>query len=205
MLEEVFALPMVVRLARNKGDTQVASRVCSIIRRYAEYTWTDGVHRLLRWIAQSHADPAPGHFPLEPRAQGSRSSENLENNALNVTRGNAGYAIQALLFAHPDLMQQLVPAVEALVRDPHPAVRVASLAACLPMINVDADRAVELFLEAAKGSEAILGTRAARRFLNYTHRTHLTQLLQTIDRMTASQLQNVATMGATFVAGQPSW
>ena len=75
-----------------------------------------------------------------------------------------------------------------------------AVAACLPVINIDRDLAVDCFLEAIKGPEAVLATDAVERFMRYTYRTHLVRLLPTIDRMTVSGTAEVAKMGARFAS-----
>ena len=119
-----------------------------------------------------------------------------------MTRGRAAYAIRSLLFEHPEFFAELRPAIESLILDPHPAVRVAALGACLPVINIAEakDQAVAWFLEASAGPDQLLATREAAQFLRYTYRTHLSQLLPTLDRMVSSPDHGVATAGATWVA-----
>jgi len=200
VLEEVLQIPAAVALAREEDDTEVAGALCGILERYAEYPWSEQALDLLVWIAQNHRDPSSQTERLEISGAKMSLSWTLMQRALNVTRGKAGYAIRALLFKHPEFFQQLHPAVESLAVDDHPAVRVTAVAACLPVINIDRDLAVDCFLEAIKGPEAVLATDAVERFMRYTYRTHLVRLLPTIDRMTVSGTAEVAKMGARFAS-----
>jgi hypothetical protein len=201
LLERVLLLPAVVDLAKSEGDTRIAGDICSIVRRYAEHPWSDSALQLVVWIAKHHRDPGEGYFPVGREGDDSETFDFLESNALNVTRGSAGFTVRAVLFKHPSLFETLRPSIESLIRDPHPAVRVAALAACLPVINIDRDLAVKFFLEAVEGQQdALLATREAREFLRYTYRTHLSQILPSITRMVASDHPKVSTAGAVLVA-----
>ncbi|MCP4548600.1 MAG: toll/interleukin-1 receptor domain-containing protein [bacterium] len=200
LLEEVLSLPIVQNLARNEEDTQVGENLCDFLQRYTKYPWTDSALDFVVWAARHHPDPSPDHYPVGSVGHDSDHLNHLEINALNVTRGRAGYAIQSLLFEHPEFFAKLWPAIESLVRDPHPAVRVAALGTCLPVINIDKDQAVARFLEAAEGPDQLLATREAGEFLRYSYRTHLSRLLPTLDRMVASTVHGVATAGAKWMA-----
>ena len=199
ILEGVLALPTVQALSQAE-DLGAARDVCHILERYSEYAWSASVIELLIWIAQNHSDPKGDFYPIGSSSEDSEHFDRLENNALNVTRGVAGFAIRNLLFKQPMLFESLRPALESLVRDEHPAVRVAAIAACLPVINTDRNLAVEWFLEACEGPDAILATREAMDFLRYTYRTHLDRLRPLIERMVASPVPRVATAGAFQVA-----
>ncbi|HKI04277.1 MAG TPA: toll/interleukin-1 receptor domain-containing protein [Thermoanaerobaculia bacterium] len=199
VLEKILALPAVQALAHSE-DKGVASHVCRILQRYSEYPWSERALELLVWIARHHSDPEKDAYPGGSPGEDSEHFDKLENNALNVTRGAAGFAIHNLLFAQPALFARLQPALESLIQNEHPAVRVAALAACLPVINIHRDWAVELFLQGCEGPDAILATRGATEFLRYTYRAKLVRLRPLIERMVASSLPRVATAGAFQVA-----
>ncbi len=201
LLERVLALPIVQSLARRVDDTRVSADLCNLLHRYAEYPWSDAAVGFLAWVAQYHQHPRSGYFPVGSLHDDIEGFDHLESNALNVTRGSAGFTIRNLLFLHPQFFAKLQPAVEHLVQDPHPAVRVAAVAACLPAINFNKDQAVEYFLKAVEAPpDQILTTQAAGAFLRYSYQTHLDALLPVLDRMVASRFPEVATAGAKWVA-----
>ncbi|MCP3964511.1 MAG: TIR domain-containing protein [bacterium] len=200
LLEDILAVPVVQALAQNEQDTQVGENLCDFLQRYPKYPWSDAALDFVVWVAQHHPHPSPDYYPVGSVGQDSDDFNHLENNALNVTRGRAAYAIRSLLFQHPEFFAKLRPAIESLIRDSHPAVNVAALGACLPVINIDKDQAVVWFLEASAGPDEVLATRDAGAFLRYCYRTHLSRLLPTLDRMVASSARGVAIAGARCVA-----
>ena len=160
-LEGILQLSAIQELVCS-DDSEAAKNFCDIVGRYAQYPWSESAIQRLVWIAQHHNDPKHGYYPVGSFDPDSGDLKELESNALNVTRGRAGLALHKLLFAQPNLFAILKPALKSLVQDEHPAVRVSALTACLPVINIDRDLAVEWFLLACAGPDAIVGTREAR-------------------------------------------
>ena len=199
VLEEVLALPTVQELARGH-ELEMARNLCRILERYPEHPWSEGALDLLIWVAQHHRDPEPGVYPVGSTQEDSAGFDRLEANALNVTRGTAGFAIRSLLFQQPATFSRLRPAIESLVRDEHPAVRVAALAACLPVVKIDRPLAVDWYLQAGEGPDSILATREAADIFRHMYRTHLDRLRPLIERMIASPQPRAATAGAVQAA-----
>lgn len=193
LLEKVLTLPLVQRLIRDPAHNHTAMVFCHVIEDYPEYPWSESVLDLLIWIAREHSDPVARYFPMG-------SMDTLESNALNVTRARAGYAIRALPFKRPGLLTRLMPAIESLILDPHPAVRTTAAGVCLGMFELDGNQAVDFFLESVRGREELLMTREAKRFFLVSRPTHLQRLLETLEGMCASEDSKVATAGAVQIA-----
>ncbi len=122
-------------------DHSTALNFCWLIRECPDENWLDKAIDRLRDYAKSHPDPKSGKLNMYPSSEGDDASKTsvhtLLDNALNCVRGVARLAIGALLWEHPDWLERLHPGIEHLVRDPHPAVRVAAIEACLPVININ--------------------------------------------------------------------
>jgi hypothetical protein len=71
----------------------------------------------------------------------------LEENAINCVRSLAAITIGSILDDHPDLFPRVRSALERLLHDPHPAVRMAMVGVCLPLWRIDRSLAVEWFVE----------------------------------------------------------
>lgn len=193
-LEEVLALPLTLEVVFDGRDSYTATVVARIVKRYSELAWSEKTLGLLVELAENHPDPvATEGGDLDVAAP--------ENTALNSVRGAAAYAMQSLLFAEGDRYSTLAPALESLVKDCHPAVRVAAVSALLPLLNADRDTAVALFLEAcSEPGHIVAGSDPAYRFLNYAHHTHLQRLLGLLDSMLKSDSQRVRRRAAWVVA-----
>jgi hypothetical protein len=192
-LEALLALPVV------RGN-ECAMDYCGVVQAHRDYPWTDAVLLHVVAIAREHADPRPGHFGVVmERSDDDEEDEHLSTNALNCTRGSAGYTIRDLLFEQPEKLRVLRTAVESLVGDPHPAVRVAAVAACLPVLNIDRQQAISWFLAACELDERILATGEVKDFLRYTFVHDSGRLRPLIERMANSERVQVGRAGAFWV------
>ena len=180
-------------------EAEQARSYCSLIAGHADADWSRGVLcRIIRY-ATEHPDPAPDEFHVYHVREDGEQVPDIGMSAINCVRGAAAWAIHKLLFEHPDLFELLRPAVEKLVDDPSPAVRVASVIACLPILNIDRDRAVELFLRACKmPDDRILATPYPGQFIAYTSIQHFARLGPLFDRMAHSPIPDVASAGASW-------
>jgi hypothetical protein len=76
---------------------------------------------------------------------------------------------------------------------------VAATRACLPVLNIDREAAVELFLSAVGDPEQILATRPVNQFIRYALWSHFRRLEPLLTRMAGSSLPAVAAPGAGWV------
>jgi hypothetical protein len=192
-IEAFLALPAV------RGD-DFAMGFCNVVQAQSDYPWTDEVLLHIVEIARQHPDPRPGYFGVSTEgSDGNAEDDHLSTNALNCTRGSAGYAIRRLLFEQPEKLCVLRPALEFLVADPHPAVRVAAVAACLPVLKIERQQAISWFLAACEPDERVLATGEAKDFLQYAFLHDLGRLRSLIERMIDSDRVQVAREGAFWV------
>ena len=111
-------------------------------------------------------------------------------------------AFGQLLWSHTDWMGKFMSGIEALVNDPHPAVRMASIEALLPMLNIDEDQAVKWFCNACAGDLRVAASRRAVEFFNYTVQSHFEQIGPIIQKMVHSSIDDVAREGAMEVTAR---
>ena len=98
----------------------------------------------------------------------------LYQNTINCVRGVAAEAIGQLSRTTKNCLEKLRPAIESLVNDPHPAVRMASIEALLPLLNIDKDLAVSWFSKACSEDLRVAASPLAVAFFNHTITSHLT-------------------------------
>ena len=126
----------------------------------------------------------------------------LFQNTINCVRGVAARAIGSLLWAWSGHLEQVRPGIEALVQDPHPAVRMAALEAIEPVLNIDRDLAVQWFCKACWDDPKVSASPKALRFFNYIIPSHIEQVAPVIQKMVASPLGEVALEGARQVTAR---
>ncbi len=193
-MEGVLLLPAV------RKNPEYARDFCWVLAHHPQQPWSEEVFRQLTQIACHHPDPAEGYFDVKIHGVEDGSAKSLEDNVLNCTRGAAGYATMELLFKHPERLAELCSAMDSLVTDRHPAVRLAGVLACLPVLNIDRDQAVTWFLAACEDDDRLLGCGYVDRFLCNTVPRGLTRLEPLVTRMVASEVADVARAGARRVA-----
>ena len=130
------------------ADPQCASDLCWEVSHRPAAGWSDGMLREVVRVATDHADPPP-LATTDGEDEADTGAWDLSNRALNCARGVAAHAVGSLLFDRPDRLPLLEPAIDSLVADAHPVVRVGALGVAPPMLNVDRRRAVDLFLAAS--------------------------------------------------------
>jgi hypothetical protein len=176
-----------------RADTRIGYTLCWLMRQRPQALSTPPCLETLRRYTTDHPDPTPGWSITADEVP------DHETTAINCTRGVALGAVAQLLFARPDLLGEFVPALRRAAADDHPAVRVATVEACLAALNTDRDLAVELFLSACEGPDEQLGTRRVGEFLRHSLRSHHRHLEPLLRRMAESLAPDVATFGAAWL------
>lgn len=187
------------------GDEQsVAHSFCSLIRARSDEMWSGGTLNRLLDYAMNHPDPQEGSLNVYRVDQTEKewTVDDLHQNAINCVRGAAGSALGQLLWAHPDWLSKLKPGIEHLVNDSHPAVRAAALEACLPLLNLNKDLAIDLFLQACKDDIRVAACRYAVHYFNSGMQNHPDRLGTVIRQMFNSEIDEVATEGAKEVCAR---
>jgi hypothetical protein len=124
----------------------------------------------------------------------------LFTSSINCVRGIAAKAIESVLFRQRDKLEFFRPAIDALVNDPHPAVRIAAIGIALPIWNIDREEALKTFVTACSHqNDAVLSSPDINHFFSYTIRKHAEQLCSLVHRMMESSTREVAKSGAGWV------
>jgi hypothetical protein len=184
----------------SSGDNRsVAYNFCWLVRERPAENWSDNaISRLLDYVI-NHPDPEAGKLNVysgRSSDEATTTIETLVTNAINCVRGVAALAIGALLREHPDWLGKLKPGLEHLVNDPHPAVRIAALEACMPLRNTDKDLAVSLFLQACKDDLRVSACRYAVYYFNSCIPSHADVLSPVVLQMFGSDIPEIAEEGA---------
>ena len=187
-------------------DETYAITFCRLLRDRAEERWPDAALRQLTDYACNHPDPENGKLCIGNDSGNFDSDQatvdNLENNAMNCVRGCAALAIGEQLWNHSDLLDQFRPTITQLCGDPHPAVRVAVIRACLPILNLDKDFAIECLCKASADDLRVAASREAVYFFNTGMQSHQERLMPIVTRMLAAPQADVAEEGAEEVAAR---
>lgn len=184
-------------------DRETAISFCRLILARAEENWSDETLTRLIHYAKNHPDLEQGKLNVHcNQADKDASVDTLYQNSINCVRGVAAEAIARLLWEHSEWLEKLRPAIESLVQDKHPAVRMAAIEIFLPLINLDKNQAVEWFCLACSDDLRVAASPRAREFINYTIKSHFDKIGPLVKKMMSSSLPDVAKEGATEVAAR---
>jgi len=188
---------------QTSDDRETARAFCRLIYNRSEEKWSDAaLSRLVRY-AQSHPDPQPDKLNVECLTSAEVASiDSLFQNTINCVRGVAARGIQQLLWDRPELYEKLRSGIESLLKDPHPAVRMAAAQMLIPVLNIDKDQAVIWYVMACEGDLRVAASPRGVEFYNYTIPTHLEQIGPLIKKMVFSSLDEVARVGAQQVTAR---
>ncbi len=184
-------------------DRETAMSFCRLIAERADENWSDKTITRLVHYARNHPDLEAGKLNLHcDKSCDEATVEILFQNTINCVRGVAAGAIGQLLWERKDLLEHVKAGIESLVRDPHPAVRMAAIEAIEPVLNIDKDLAVHWFCEICQDDLRVAASPRALRFFNYTVPSHIDKVGPIIQRMAFSSFEDVAREGARQVTAR---
>jgi hypothetical protein len=192
-------LTQLVRASR-RAD-RLDGRPCGMaIARAVEQHASEEIPRELVEMVGRYAldDPDPATETWEERSTSGQQFYlgDVYTAGINSTRGAAAEAIAAILFSGGEHLPTLKSVLERLVEDSSISVRACAAKCLLALLNHDRGLAVDLFLRLADAREELLGTPYIERFLKYAVLTDFARVKSVIERMLASDIEDVARAGA---------
>jgi hypothetical protein len=173
------------------NERYIAWAVCQLVRIRSSEAWSDWVINLLRGYAEYQLEPSD--LPAFEATQGEDFGLILQNSV----RGAAAEALMKLLFEKPDLTESFLPMIEKLASDSNPVMRGAAQRLCLPLLNVDRTRAVQLFLQSCDHlDDRVLASDYTNHVLSYIWEEHPNDLAPLLDKMIDSDNEKAAERGA---------
>lgn len=182
---------------------EAAMSFCRLIANRADENWSDNTIARLVNYACNHPDLRNGELNVYcDKSCEEATVEVLFQNTFNCVRGVAAGAIGDLLWEDKDRLDKVRTGIESLICDPHPVVRMASIKAIEPVLNIDRDLAVRWFCEACKDDLRVAASPLALRFFYYTVLNHFDRVGPIIQQMVDSPLDEVAQRGASQVTAR---
>lgn len=184
-------------------DRPCGDSICRLIARIADRPLPPELLDTVSWHAVEDSDPKPGEWKIRGQDDDDddfREPSRIFTEGINTARGSAARIMAHLIFSDRARGAYFLPALRRMVQDPSTAVRSCVATTLLAMLAVDRDVAVSLFVnDLCDTDEELLGTPDIYEFLRYASKTHLEDVLGTIERMTSFQKPRVARMGAQLV------
>ncbi|QDU28511.1 hypothetical protein ETAA8_36130 [Anatilimnocola aggregata] len=195
-IDEVLCRPL------DLSHEWLAKQFCCLVMQRGDLTITPKIIEDL-YRCCIHPDPPENQLHINCNVPASKCSvDDLHTNALNCVRGCAALAIAAILYDHPHHLESFRLAIEKLLCDPHPAVRVAAVGICLPIWNVSRPLAIDWFRKAVQGDSRVAACREALRLYNFAFPEFADALVPVIREMVQSEIADVAENGAEQLAAR---
>jgi hypothetical protein len=192
-------------LARFCGhdDRETATRFCRLLENRADEPWSATTITRLANYASSHPDPTAGRLNVDSNKSAEEVSvERLYQNTINCVRGVAAHALAAWMRNQSNPVPLIKTAIDSLLSDPHPAVRVAAIEVCIARLGVDNDQAVKWFLEAVNDDLRVAASPRASIVFNYAAHSHHSELAPLVRGMLASEHNDVVQQAASEITAR---
>lgn len=184
-------------------DINVIRSFCSLVQDRPNELWSGETFKKIIDYSISYPDPVTGRPNiLRDTTSDEVSVKILYQNTMNCVRGLAAKAIEALLWERPELLFKFQQAINHLVEDVNPAVRMASLDTILPVLNINEDCAIGLFLKASENDLRIAASPTAVHFFNKAFQSHFELLAPIVRRMLGSPYEDVVQEGSMEVTAR---
>jgi hypothetical protein len=176
------------------------------IRNRIDDHWQVATISRLVGLAITHEDPDPVKPPCvslvpRPGQEDSDHTRELDIQSINSVRGQASLTLASLISRSPEYLTIVRPAIDALARDPHPAVRYAAFSLATALLDIDSERSIQhVQLACSDINDIVLSSRHLNLFLSYSILEHHNSLESLIDRMTRSSVLLVSKSGGGWTA-----
>lgn len=184
-------------------DTATATNLCHLIERRASEPWSISIITRLVKYAISHPDPISDVLNVgSDKSLEEVTVEHLYQKTINCVRGIAAHAIAVWMNAHPSRIAEVQPAINSLLFDEHPSVRMAAIEVCIAYLGINDNKAVEYFLRAVHGDLRVAASPRATVIFNHTASSHHEELAPLIRQMLGSEHDDVVEQAASEVTAR---
>ena len=169
--------------------------LCSAIANVADRDLPDDILEIVCYYASN------GHDPKEVAEDSTKHfGGDLVTYGINTTRGAAVDTLAYLLFADSSRWPKIQAGILCGAQDPSWAVRAVGIHCLTALLNVDRDRAVELFLLMTAGTPQVLGSLYVGEFLNRAVQSHYLSLRRLLIDMLANADDDVRKVASLAIA-----
>lgn len=174
-----------------------ANNICDIIRKKSNDVWSSSIIDILVDIAINHRNPEIGQINVTNyEDKEMKSFHMLQSNSINCVRGSAAQAIGRLLWDHKSLFGSFKRAIESLVSDQNPAVKLAALYALWPSYNIDREWATAQILDLYEQDCKFAGFSGTKDMLFYLYDKYRERVLSVIMCCYESEDKDIIRMGS---------
>lgn len=174
-----------------------ANYICDIVYKKSNDVWSSSIIDTLVDIAINHKDPEIDKVNVTSHEDKEmKSFSMLQSNSINCVRGSAAQAIGRLLWNHEPLFNFFKKAIESLVSDQNPAVKLASLYTLFPSYNIDREWATAKILDLYEQDCKFAGFSGTKDMLFYLYPKYRERVLPVIMSCYGSKDKDIIKIGS---------
>lgn len=176
-----------------KSATELLSRITD------EFLPPDVIKFLVR-LAIEHPDPDRELWRVEKEDQTAYFGGDILTCGINTVRGRVAEELRNLLITDRRYLDEFLPTIERLVRDPNVSVRACAVSTLFGVALHDEELALSLFHTLAETDEALLGTHYIENFIRKGLPAHMAVMRPYIEKMLCSEQDKVCQAGGRLAA-----
>ncbi|CDA10181.1 hypothetical protein [Intestinibacter bartlettii] len=181
-------------------DINCAKALCSSIQNRSTEKWSNYTLDIISKLAKEHYNPEENEGIIgDEKNKDLKKFDNLWSNSSNCVRGKAAESIGSILWKRKELLDMFRTAVESLVVDKNPAVRLSAINCLCPIYNIDRDMAEKLTINLLKCDFRIAAHPYCRQLVYLMYKKYKNDLNIIIEKMFFSDDEYVCKVGAAFV------
>jgi hypothetical protein len=194
-----LAEKVIVRFRKGK-EKSYDSRICWSIYNRSSENWSEDIIKLICDIAINNSNPKENEVIVTNAEDREMVTyDMLLSNSINSTRGIAAVTLGKLLWNNLSIYKDVKRAVESLIKDKHPAVRMASIECLCPIYNTDREWAKEKVIELFESDIRIAAHTNSYKLVHLIYKDYKDRLCNIIRAMFYSKDKDVCKAGARYI------
>ena len=190
----------VTRRVFDSDDTSCLKAAAALLSRIADQFLPPDAIKFLVQLATEHPDPDRELWRPEKEGQIAYFNGDILTCGINTVRGRVAEELRNLLITDRRYLDEFLPSIERLVRDPSISVRACVVSTLLGVAAHEAELAVALFHTLSETDDALLGTQYAEEFIRRGLSAQMDQMRPHIERMLRSAQTKVCQARARLAA-----
>lgn len=182
-------------------DKNCARELCNSIAKRNEDNWSIDILKIISKLAKEHPNPEEDEVVVwDENDKEMKSFDMLWTSSINCVRGCAAEAIGRLLLEKEELLELFNSAIQSLLVDKNPAVRLSAINCIYSIYYINKDMSGNLFISLLSRDFRIGAHPYGRKLICLMYKKYKNELDKIIEKMFFSDDEDVCKTGAALVA-----
>ncbi|MBO3445857.1 hypothetical protein [Clostridium sp. CCUG 7971] len=183
------------------SDSYCAKTLCTSIKNRSKENWSISILEKISKLAIEHPHPGENEIIVWNEDDKEMKTFNmLWSSSINCVRGSAAETIGSILWERKELLKMFRSAVNSLVVDKNPSVRLSAINCLSPIYNIDRTMSENLTMSVLNNDFRIATHPYSRQLVYLMYKRYKDELNNIIEKMFFSEDKDVCKEGAYFIA-----